>query len=168
MANFTWLVSQLDSIPTVDGMNKVISTIHYRAQKTHTETIFDAETETSSEKDLFTADTYGAISMPAPHEASFTPYDEVTKEMVEGWLTDALDTEAIEANLDAQIQNFLNPPIVAYKLPWISVPAIGVVVEETTVEPAEEETTTEEATEEPATEETPTEEPAVEEEIIPE
>jgi hypothetical protein len=142
MINF--IISQLDSIPTLNGMEKVISTIHYRAQKTHIETIFDAETETSSEKDVFTADTYGAISVGAPHEASFTPYDEVTKEMVEGWLTDALDTEAIEANLDAQIQNFLTPPIVAYALPWVPV----VVVEE------------------PAVEETTTEEPTTEEEII--
>jgi hypothetical protein len=139
MINF--VISQLDSIPSIDGMDKVISTIHWRAQKTHSETIFDAETETSSEKDLFTADTYGAISMPAPHEASFTPYDEVTKEMVEGWLNAGLDTEAIEANLDAQIQNFLNPPIVAYALPWI--PAVSTPATE---EPATEETTSEEET----------------------
>lgn len=105
MANFTWLISQLDSIPSIDGMDKVISTIHYRAQKQH---------------ELFTADTYGALAVGTPHEASFTPYDEVTKEMVEGWLDSGLDTEAIEANLDAQIQNFLNPPIVAYPLPWDS------------------------------------------------
>jgi len=116
MINF--VISQLDSIPSLDGMEKVISTIHWRAQKTHTETIFNAETETSSEKDVFTADTYGALSVGAPHEASFTPYDEVTKEMVEGWLEAGLDTEAIEANLDAQIERFLNPPIVAYPLPW--------------------------------------------------
>ena len=118
MANFSWLISQLDSIPSIYGMDKVISTIHYRAQKTHSETIYDLETETSSEKDLFTADTYGALSVDAPHEASFTPYDEVTKEMVEGWLESSLDCEAIEANLDAQIQNFLNPPIVNFGLPW--------------------------------------------------
>ena len=103
MANFSWLISQLDSIPSLDGMDKVISVIHYRAQKQHED---------------FTADTYGALSVPAPHEASFTPYDEVTKEMVEGWLEESLDCEAIEANLDAQIDNFLNPPIVAYPLPW--------------------------------------------------
>jgi hypothetical protein len=150
MINF--VISQLDSIPTLDGMEKVISTIHYRAQKTHTETIFDAETETSSEKDVFTADTYGALSVDAPHEASFTPYEEVTKEMVEGWLTDALDTEAIEANLDAQIQNFLTPPIVAYALPWAP---LAVAAGTATEEPAAEEETT-------------TEEPAAEEEIIPE
>ena len=127
---FNWLISQLESIPTLDGMEKVISTIHYRAQKTHQ----------VDGADVFTADTYGALSVDTPHEASFTPYDEVTKEMVEGWLTAGLDTEAIEANLDAQIQNFLTPPIVAYALPWSPV----VVAEETTEEePTEEEIITE-------------------------
>jgi hypothetical protein len=117
---FNLVISQLDSIPSLDGMDKVISVIHWRAQKVYTESIYDWSTETKSDKDLFTADQYGALSVDAPHEASFTPYDEVTKEMVEGWLTASLDCEAIEANLDAQIQNFLNPPIIAYKLPWIS------------------------------------------------
>ena len=45
-------------------------------------------------------------------------YDEVTKEMVESWLTASLDSEAIEANLDGQIENFISPKIVAYTLPW--------------------------------------------------
>ena len=103
MANFTWLISQLDSIPSLDGMEKVISVIYYRAQKKYEEDVIH-----------FTADTYGALSVDAPHEASFTPYDEVTKEIVESWLESSLDCEAIEANLDAQIQNFLNPPLVAY------------------------------------------------------
>lgn len=103
MRNFSFIISQLDSIPSIDGMDKVISTIHYRAQKQYEE---------------FTADTYGALAVDAPHEASFTPYDEVTKEMVEGWLEAGLDTEAIEANLNAQIENFLNPPIMNYGLPW--------------------------------------------------
>ena len=104
---FNWIISQLDSIPSLDGMDKVISVIHWRAQKQYEEDVIH-----------YTADTYGALSVDAPHEASFTPYDEVTQEMVEGWLESSLDTEAIEANLDAQIQNFLYPEIVAYGLPW--------------------------------------------------
>ena len=104
---FNWVISQLDSIPSFDGMDKVINVIHWRAQKKYEEDVIH-----------FTADTYGALSVDAPHEASFTCYDEVTKEMVESWLEDGLDTEAIEANLDAQIENFLNPPIVNYGLPW--------------------------------------------------
>jgi len=105
---FTWVISQLDSIPSIDGMEKVINTIHWRAQKYILQ----------DEKIKFTANTYGALAVDAPHEASFTPYDQVTKEMVEGWLEAGLDTEKIEANLEAQIQNFLNPPVVAYPLPW--------------------------------------------------
>ena len=113
---FIWVISQLDSIPSIDGMDKVISTIHWRAQKQYKSL---ATANFGSEPSvLFTADTYGALGVDAPHEASFTPYDEVTKEMVEGWLEAGLDTEAIEANLDAQIENFLNPTIVAYPLPW--------------------------------------------------
>ena len=122
MINF--VISQLDSIPTLNGMEKVISTIHWRAQKTHQ----------VDGTNVFTADTYGALSVGAPHEASFTPYDEVTKEMVEGWLTAGLDCEAIEANLDAQIENFLTPPIVAYALPWVSVSSTEQTPAETTTE----------------------------------
>jgi len=100
---FTWVISQLDSIPSIDGMDKVISVIHYRAQKQHED---------------FTADTYGSLSVGTPHEASFIPYDEVTKEMVDGWLTEGLNCETIEANLDAKIEDFINPLVVAYPLPW--------------------------------------------------
>jgi uncharacterized protein YjgD (DUF1641 family) len=113
---FSFIISQLDSIPSLDGMEKVISVIHWRAQK-----VFEyIPNPLNKIKETGIVDTYGALSVPAPHEASFTPYDEVTKEMVEGWLEDSLDCEAIEANLDSQIQNFLNPPVVAYKLPWQS------------------------------------------------
>lgn len=118
MINF--VISQLDSIPSLDGMDKVISVIHWRAQKTHSETIYDWSTETRSEKDLFTAYQYGAMSLSPAHPSNFIPYSEVTQDMVINWLEASLDTEAIEANLDAQIENFLNPPLIAYKLPWQS------------------------------------------------
>jgi len=113
---FNWVISQLDTFPLLDGMEKVIIAIHWRAQKEYYQETQDKNPILAPL--LFTADTNGSMLVDAPHEASFTPYDEVTKEMVEGWLTDSLDSEAIEANLDAQIQNFLNPPIVAYALPW--------------------------------------------------
>lgn len=102
---FNWVISQLDSIPSLDGMDKVISTIHWRAQKQH---------------EGFIADTYGAVSLEAPHEASFTPYNEVTEAMVISWLESSLDCVSIELNLDSQIDNYINPPLIAYNLPWES------------------------------------------------
>jgi hypothetical protein len=115
---FSFLISQLDSIPSLDGMDKVISGIHWRAQKVYEESVYNEEFGDNVYKAYFTADTYGALAVDAPHEASFTPYDEVTKEMVESWLTASLDCETIETNLDSQIANFLYPSIVAYALPW--------------------------------------------------
>jgi len=114
MANFTWLVSQLDSIPSIDGMDKVISVIHWRAQKTY------LSSQISEGTPLFTADHYESLSMPKPHESNFTPYQDVTQEMVISWLEELLDVKKIEAILDAQIENFLNPPIQNYGLPWQS------------------------------------------------
>lgn len=113
---FNWVISHLDSIPSLDGMDKVISVIHYRAQKEYYQESKDKNPILAPS--LFTADIYGALGMQAPHESSFTPYNDVTKEMVEKWLEEFIDTEAIEANLDAQIENFLNPPLVAFPLPW--------------------------------------------------
>jgi hypothetical protein len=36
-----------------------------------------------------------------------------------GWLDSTIDTEALDLNLDAQIENQVNPPIVTLPLPWI-------------------------------------------------
>ena len=103
MANFTWIISQLECIPQVGNLQKVITNIHYRAVKTASG---------------FTVDHYNMLEVPAPHEASFTPYEDVTQAIVEGWLEAALDCEEIEAILDGKIDAYVNPPKVAYPLPW--------------------------------------------------
>ena len=72
---FNWLISQLDSIPSLDGMDKVIKTIHWRAQKNHEYIVSALNTEEEAIVNTFTVDTYGALAVDAPHEASFTPYD---------------------------------------------------------------------------------------------
>lgn len=100
---FNWVIVQLDSVPSVDGLDKVISTIHFRAQK---------------ESDGFIADYFGALGVSSPDKTNFTPYEKVTKEMVEGWLNELTDSEAIEAELNNKIDAFFNPPIEIYPLPW--------------------------------------------------
>jgi hypothetical protein len=34
------------------------------------------------------------------------------------WLENGLDTETIDLNLDKQIENIINPPIIVLPLPW--------------------------------------------------
>jgi hypothetical protein len=50
--------------------------------------------------------------------ANFIPYEDLTYDIVCGWLDASLDVEALDLNLDAQIENQVNPPIVVLPLPF--------------------------------------------------
>ena len=49
---------------------------------------------------------------------NFIPYEDLTYDIVCGWLDASLDVEALDLNLDAQIENQVNPPIVVLPLPF--------------------------------------------------
>lgn len=120
---YSWVISSLDSYPTdAEGLTDVICVIHWRRQAT----------QVDGDKTYF-AEVYSTLSVPAPDPADFVPYDQVTEAMVEGWLNSGLDTVSLDANLDTQIENQINPPVVTLPLPWA--PAPTSVVEEL-VEPA--------------------------------
>lgn len=116
---YSWLVSQMDTAPSLDGLTDVVVTVHWR----RTATAVDGD-------NTYYADTYGAMGCATPSETDFTAYPDLTFEQVCGWLDAGNDVEALDANLDTQIENQVNPPIVAYPLPWVPAP----VVEEQTEE----------------------------------
>jgi hypothetical protein len=101
-----WRINALDSIPSLeDGLTNVISTIHCE--------------KTAESSDGFNARWYGTVSVAAPHPASFIPYEEVTEEMVIGWVEDSPSTVGVDDNLVAQIEGERNPPIQKLPLPWM-------------------------------------------------
>jgi hypothetical protein len=109
---YKWVVSSLDSYPTdAEGLTDVICVIHWRYQAEQVE----------NDKTYF-AEVYGTLSVPSPNPADFVPYDQVTYEMVCGWLEAGLNTEAMNENLATQIENLKNPPIVTLPLPWAPAP----------------------------------------------
>ena len=56
----------------------------------------------------------------APPSGDFTPYEDLTQDQVLGWcFANGVDKTAIEANVTAQIENQINPPIIAPPLPWL-------------------------------------------------
>ena len=66
-----------------------------------------------------TASQYGTESFEAT-EGSFVPFDQLTQEMVTGWLKERWGAEGLtakEAALDAQLAVLANPPVVS-GLPW--------------------------------------------------
>jgi hypothetical protein len=96
------------------------------------ETLFVRKTEGQLSDVVVTANwsccasdgTFSAVSTGctefSPPTGSFTPYDQLTEAQVLSWCyANGVDKTAIEANVTAQIQNQINPPVVALPLPWV-------------------------------------------------
>jgi len=103
---YIWVISQLEAYPQHEGHSDVVFTIHWRRQATD---------------GTHTADIYGSQSVTLDPDAPFTPYADLTQAIVEGWLKDAMGAERVaemDAALDKQIEDQINPPIVRMPLPW--------------------------------------------------
>ena len=107
MIQFKWVISSMDEYPSSEGLTDVVFNIHYRRQATEVD-----------DKGTWFAETYSVLSVSAPDPSSFVPYDQLTQEMVEGWLNSGLDVASIDASLTAQIEEQKNPKVVSLPLPW--------------------------------------------------
>lgn len=105
--SYSWVLSQLDCYPEHEGRENVVFAVHWRRQAT------DGKGHV--------ADIYGVEAVNLPPSASFTPFDELTKEQVIGWIESCITVERIadiDAALARKIDAQINPPIVAPPLPW--------------------------------------------------
>ena len=64
------------------------------------------------------ASVYGSQSFSKDDVSNFIPYEDLTYDIVCGWLNSTIDTEALDLNLDAQIENQVNPPVITLPLPF--------------------------------------------------
>ena len=107
MTAATWDIAQLerklpDGETCPDG---AVYTVHYTV---------------SLKQDGETAGAYGSVGLGDPDPDSFTPFSELTKDEVIGWVKSALGEEqvtAIESALAEQINQKLNPTT-ATGTPW--------------------------------------------------
>lgn len=64
------------------------------------------------------ATSYGTVSFtPDASAEGYTAYDALTEEAVIGWVQEALDTEALEASLDADLAEQATPSTIT-GTPW--------------------------------------------------
>ena len=112
MPTILWLIERLLVKPTEGSLTDVVITADWRCNGT--ETTGSGDTEKS-----YSGTCYGSSSFPAP-TGSFTPYPDLTQDQVLGWCyANGVDQAAIEANVTAQIQNQIDPPVVSLPLPWV-------------------------------------------------
>jgi hypothetical protein len=98
--NYTWNVVQMDRL-TSDGF---VVTVHY------TVNAVDGD---------YTASTYGTVGY-TQEDKSYTPFADLTKDQVIGWVQDSLGQETVETALAAQIEAQKNP-VQESGLPWATV-----------------------------------------------
>jgi hypothetical protein len=65
----------------------------------------------------FVANQYGSALFPAP-TSSFTPYPDLTQEQVLGWVWQTINKAQVEEEVERQLNQQINPPLVPLPLPW--------------------------------------------------
>ena len=102
--NINWIIERLLVKPTEGTLTDVVITADWRC---------------NGSQESFSGTCYGSCSF-APPSGSFTPYPDLTEQQVLGWcFSNGVNKTAIEANVTAQIENQINPPVIAPPLPWL-------------------------------------------------
>ena len=103
MNTYQWIINQLETAPSEDGLTDVVKVVHW--------------TRTAQQGDI-NVSSYGTMGCETPSETDFTAYPDLTYDQVCGWLDAGLDVASIDLGLDGQIENIINPPIVVLPLPF--------------------------------------------------
>jgi hypothetical protein len=102
-----WIINQMDCVPKDGDLTDFVVNVHWTR----------SAIDTINEK-KYGASVYGIQSFSKDEVTNFIPYEDLTYEIVCEWLDSSLDVEDLDANLDAQIENQINPPIVTLPLPF--------------------------------------------------
>ena len=103
MITINWIIERLLVKPTEGSLTDVVITADWRCNGTD---------------GTYGGTCYGSTSFAPPTE-NFTPYPDLTQDQVLGWCyANGVDQTAIEANVTQQINDQINPPVIAPPLPW--------------------------------------------------
>ena len=101
--SLSWIIERLLVKPTEGSLTDVVITADWRC---------------NGSQDQYSGTCYGSSSFAPPTE-NFTPYPDLTEAQVLGWcFANGVDKTAIEANVTQQINDQINPPVIAPPLPW--------------------------------------------------
>ena len=112
MITLNWIIERLLVKPTEGPYTDVVITADWRCNGVDT-------VGTGDDEKTYAGTAYGSSTFTAP-TGSFTPYPDLSEEQVLDWVwAGGVDKIAIEANVSAQIENQINPPIVCLPNPWL-------------------------------------------------
>jgi hypothetical protein len=95
MITYKWIFSAFDCRVDEDGMQDVVTMVHWRYNGTNEDGVF--------------AEIYGAQGVGTPTPDAFTPYPDLSEEQVIGWMEETMDVAAMQANIAEQIELIIHP-----------------------------------------------------------
>lgn len=104
MITYTWNFPAFDCRVQEDGMQYVVTTVHW--------------VYTGTNEDGISATIYGAQAVGTPTPDAFTPYPNLSEEQVAGWMEETMDVPALQENLAKQIELIVNPVTVTLPAPF--------------------------------------------------
>lgn len=104
MNTYEWVISKLEVVPQVGSIENYVTRCHWKYIATD---------------GTITKETFGLQGFETnENPENYVAFDDLTKEIVEGWLEVSMDMEAIKAELDSKIADEITPPIVSMPIPW--------------------------------------------------
>lgn len=100
---FKWIIHQLQTTPSSDGLQNVVRKISWEVQ---------ARSEHAFARDQ------GVCELESPDPQQFVQYESLDEKTVTGWLWSKINRQEIELRLSNQIQAALQPELIALPLPW--------------------------------------------------
>ncbi len=104
----TWNITQMTCYPEQDGLTDVVFSVSWSLTATD---------------DTYTSSVNGTIGVELDPAAPYTPYNELTKDQVLGWVKSSLgDAQVLEYEngVSSIVEAQKNPIIVTPVLPWLA------------------------------------------------
>lgn len=117
---YNWNFNPLESYPTASGETDVVFLVHWQLYAT------------TGSQNIYSGSIYNASSIgtqiipPFESGSTFIPFNELTKDIVFGWVTASMEAsfsgsvEAKYVSLSQSIYNQINPPVLVQQAPWLS------------------------------------------------
>jgi hypothetical protein len=103
---YSWELNPLESYPTASGHNNVVFSVHWQVNAT-TGSYWQSE--------------IGVQPLTYNSESVFIPFNELTKDIVFGWVTESMSSGSVDGIYRAlyrKINDQINPPVIVQQAPW--------------------------------------------------
>ena len=103
MITYSWILGPFEC-KTQDGLEQTVYRVHWRYK--------------GVDEDEISSEIYGVQELDAPNPDNFTPFLELSKEQVEGWIESKLDMNYFKTRIADAINLIKNPVTQTLSAPW--------------------------------------------------